>query len=88
MEVRVPKQLHMPIQILWFYQDELLIIVLMYLAGVLFGGWFWLGLVIGPVIYIRVSRSKPRGYLKHKLIELGFFKLKYYPCSYIREFRE
>jgi len=88
MEVRVPKELHMPIQILWFYQDELVVIVAMYLVGVLFDGWFWLGLLIGPTFYIRYKRKKPRGYLTHKLIELGFISLERYPCSYIREFKE
>jgi len=85
---RVPRTLHEPIQILWFYQDELMVIVVCYLFGMVIGGLTWLMLIIGPMLYIRMKRRNPRGFLTHFLIDNGILKLVLYPNNYINEYNE
>lgn len=85
---RVPQTLHEPVQILWFYQDEVMVITMCYLAGMVIGGFAWLSLIIGPYVYVHVKRKNPRGFLSHFLIDIGVLKLDLYPNNFIREFNE
>ena len=86
--VRVPQYMHMPMQLLWFDTEEITIIVVCYIFGVVFGGYAWLFLFIGPVFYIQVKRRKPRGFLVHQLYRFGFAHLKGYPEPQALQFYE
>jgi hypothetical protein len=87
-KVRVPQYLHLPLQILWFDTEEVSVIIVSYLIGLLFGGLSWLLLVLLPCLYIWIKRQQPRGYLVHTLHRLGFAKLTGYPGPQAREFYE
>lgn len=88
MKVRVPQELHLPLQILWFYQDEMMVIIASYVLGMVVGGWFWLSVILGPTLYIRIKRNKPRGFLAHTLFNVGLIQLEGYPSNYYREYHE
>jgi hypothetical protein len=49
-KVRVPQYLHLPLQILWFDTEEVSVIIVSYLIGLLFGGLAWLLLVLLPCL--------------------------------------
>ena len=85
---KIPNKLHEPVQILWFYQDEVIVIALCYMTAIIAGGLAWFLLLFGPYLYIRIRRNNPRGYLEHQLISWGILKLKHYPSPFIREFWE
>lgn len=87
-KIRVPQYLHLPLQILWFDSEEVAIIIICYLFGLIFGGYAWLTPVLGPCLYIYVKRRNPRGYLIHTCYRLGFADLKGYPGYQAREFYE
>lgn len=86
--VRVPQYMHMPMQFLWFDTEEMSIIIVCYIFGVVFGGYGWLFLLLGPVCYIQLKRRKPRGFLLHQLYRLGFATLKGYPEPHANIFYE
>ena len=88
MEVRVPQQLHLPLQILWFYQDEVMVIIASYVIAMIAGGWFWLTLIVAPFAYIKLKRNKPRGFLVHTLYKQGLIRFDGYPTIFYREYRE
>ncbi len=87
-KIRVPQYLHLPLQVLWFDTEELMVIVVLYVFGLVFGGWAWLLLILGPYGYIQVKRNKPRGFLRHQLYSLGFYRLDGYPSAHVNEFHE
>lgn len=87
-KVRVPQYLHLSMQLLWFDTEELASIFFFYIFAVLFGGWAWLLLIVGPFIFIQIKRCKPRGYLLHFLYSIGFIKLKGYPGPHATKFHE
>jgi hypothetical protein len=87
-KVRVPQYLHLPLQILWFDTEEISVIVIFYLMAIIFGGFAWLFVVLGPCCYINIKNKQPRGYLLHTLYRLGFAQLKGYPGPQAKEFYE
>jgi len=86
--VRVPQYMHLPLQFLWFDTEELSVIVCCYIFGVVFGGYAWGFVVLGPFAYIQVKRRKPRGFLMHQLYRSGFATLKGYPGPQAFRFHE
>lgn len=86
--IKVPQYMHMPLQILWFDTGEIMVIMVLYVFGLIFGGWAWLSVIIGPYLYIQVKRRKPRGFLRHLLYQLGFYRLDGYPSPHTNEFYE
>lgn len=88
MQERMPQYLHLPIQILWFDTNEIFIILIGYLTGLVFGGWAWLALVILPSIYIPYKRKQDRGFLPHQFYKSGFIELKGYPPPTAEKFHE
>ena len=87
-KVKVPQYMHLPLQILWFDIEELMVIMVLYVVGLVFGGWAWVSLIIGPYFYIQVKRRKPRGFLRHFLYQLGIYRLDGYPSPHTNEFHE
>ncbi len=88
MKERMAAYLHKPLQILWFDANELMVIVLGYLAAMSFGGLAWLLMIIVPSILIPFNRKKPRGYLLHLVYRMGFSKLQGYPLPTANKFEE
>lgn len=86
--MRLPQYLHMPVQIIWFESDEIMVILFGYLIGNLFGGWAWAAIAVLPWPYIIAKKKNPRGYLKHLLYMLGFLKIDGYPIYFSQEFNE
>ncbi len=87
-KAKVPQYLHLPVQVLWFDMEEVMVITLLYVVAVIFGGWTWLALFVGPFYYMQVKRRKPRGFLRHFLYQVGIYQLDGYPPPYSRRFYE
>ena len=87
-KLRVPRTLHEPVQILWFHQDELMVIVVCYIFAMILGGVTWLGMIVFPMIFMNLKRNNPRGYLTHVLVDYGVLQLDLYPDNFIDEFHE
>lgn len=84
----MPQALHKPFQVLWFETDDLAIIAIAYSLCLMFGGWFWLVLVVAPVVYMKVKKAYPRGFLKHSLYGIGLMNFKFYPSYFHKKFFE
>ncbi|MEJ2743454.1 MAG: type IV conjugative transfer system protein TraL [Gammaproteobacteria bacterium] len=84
----MPQYMHLSTQLLWFDQEELSIILCCYLMGLVFGGWAWSLLIIGPIVYIPIKRRQPRGFLLHLLYRVGLAQLKGYPGPEAKVFFE
>lgn len=88
-EVRLPQYTHLPAQFLWFDTEELAVIILFYLMALVFGGYFfWANVVVGPFLYMRIKRNKPRGFLRHMIYAAGFASMKGYPLHFSNRFSE
>lgn len=88
MKERMPQYLHLPLQILWFDVEELMVIVVLYVMSLVFGGFMWFGLVIGPYLFMQAKRKYQRGFLRHLLYQGGIYTLEGYPGPYDNEFYE
>ncbi len=89
MKVRIPKYLHLPLQILWFDLEDIGVIFAMYFFWLLVDHWICLVLlVVVPWAFKNVKGKMPRGYLKHLAFRLGFWKSKNYPPSSVTVFHE
>jgi hypothetical protein len=87
-ETRFPQYLSSPLQVFWFEADELAIVLIAFMIGSIFKGWFWLLLVIGPFCYTRYKLKYPRGFLKHSLFLSGLKDFAGYPTRFQKEFLE
>ncbi|WP_339145180.1 hypothetical protein [Pseudoalteromonas galatheae] len=88
MKERMPRYIHKPLQILWFDVNEVVILVIFYLAAMTFGGLMWLTLIIGPALIIPYKRKQPRGFFQHAMYLLGYAKLWGYPLPVSKKFKE
>lgn len=86
--VRFPQYLSSPIQVLWWEADELGVIFVCFTLAMIFGGPFWALLILGPMIYSRMKKKYPRGFLKHVLYFTGIRDLSPYPGPYVNRFFE
>lgn len=84
----MPRYIHKPLQILWFDVNEVIIIVMFYLASMTFGGLMWLLLIVGPALFIPYKRKQSRGYFQHLLYKAGFVQLTGYPLPITSKFKE
>ncbi len=85
---KFPQYLSAPYQIVWFESDDIGIVFLFFLLAMMFGGWFWLALFVGPACYMRFKFKYTRGFLRHLLYFTGLLKLKGYPDFFIKEYVE
>jgi len=83
-----PQYLSAPFQILWYESDELALFMFFLMLALIYGGLFWLFLLVGPYIYSRFKRQKPRGFLCHLLYMAGLVRMKNYPSYFQKEFIE
>ena len=88
--VQFPQYLSKPYQVLWFEPDDIaLIIAAAMIFGVRIGGWMGWGLVIAtPVLYSRLKRNYPRGFIKHIGYFLGFIPFRGCPSYFQTKFFE
>ena len=87
--VRVPRYLHLPVQILWFDMEDIAIIIVSYTLWLLLDSWMLIWMVVlVPWLFRSMKADKPRGYLRHILYAYGFQKLKRYPPPQTLEFNE
>jgi len=75
-------------QVLWFESDEIGIILICFMLGAIFKGWFWLLVIVGPYFYSRSKLKYPRGFLKHVLYLSGIKDLHSYPSTFEKAFYE
>jgi hypothetical protein len=87
-EVRVLKHLHEPLQILWFDTVEIGIIIIFYLLAILFEGFAYLLLLVGPYWFISEKRVSERGFASHIAYEFGLMRIKGYPDPSAKIFHE
>ena len=84
-----PQYLSKPYQVLWFEPDDMII---MYASAVLFGflvgGAAWFIVPVAPVMYGRIKKKYPRGFVKHIGYFLGIITFKGYPGYFHQKFRE
>ena len=87
-EKRFPQYLSAPYQVLWFESDDIGITTLLFILAMMFGGWFWLIMIVGPIVYMKVKFKYTRGFLKHLLYFTGMFTMNGYPSFFEKEFTE
>lgn len=86
---RVPRYLHLPIQILWFDMEDIGVILASYAVWLVLDSWLALPLVVlVPWLFMSLKADKPRGFLGHALYGLGIHRLTLYPPPDIEEFHE
>ena len=86
---RVPRYLHLPVQILWFDPEDIAIGFVMYVFALTIDRWFmWPLVVLVPYAFMRLKAGKPRGFLRHLLYVYGFQKLDGYPLPTVTKFEE
>jgi type IV conjugative transfer system protein TraL len=85
---RFPQYLHRPYQVLWFETDDMGIISLCFILAIIFGGLFWVGLIVIPFLYMKFKKTYPRGYLRHLMYFMGIIRFKKYPDFFVKEFVE
>ena len=86
---RVPRYLHLPVQILWFDMEDIGLILVTYVAWLLVDVmWLLPMVVLVPWLFRTMKAEKPRGVLRHLLYSYGFQKLDMYPSPHTREYEE
>lgn len=88
MNKRFPQYLTSPFQVLWFETDQLAAILLFLVLGLVFGGFWWIAVFVGPWFYGKMKAKYPRGFLRHLLYFAGITTMKGYPIYFEKEFTE
>jgi len=73
---------------LWWEQDEVVVIMLTLSLALFVGGYTWYALLIGPFTYSRFKKNYPKGFLKHLLYYMGLLKFEGYPTAFEKHFIE
>lgn len=86
---RFPQRLNTPIKIFFIEYDVFVI------SGVCVGlfifthKFIWVLLAFAiPIVFARIQKGKPRGYVRHILYMLGLTRLKGYPMSFEKRFHD
>jgi len=89
LRARVPRYLHLPLQILWFDLEDIAVIVGCYALWLVVDQWWMLfGVVLGPWAFKSYKAERPRGIVQHTLVRLGVQRLHRYPPPHIECFAE
>ena len=84
-----PQYMSSPTQVLWWEVDQLAIAALSFTAALLQGGILtWILFVVVQILYARIKRNRPRGFLQHLIYMFGLSKLNEYPEYFQQEFNE
>ena len=83
-----PQYLSAPLQVLWFEADELAVMIIFFTISSLYGGWFWLSLILGPFFYLRIKKNYPKSFIKHLLYFAGLKTPRNYPSFFEKLFLE
>lgn len=84
-----PQYMSAPTQVLWWEVDQLVIAALSFTAALLQGGMLtWVIFVISQILYARVKKNRPRGFLQHVTYMFGLSRLNNYPEYFQQEFHE
>lgn len=85
---RFPQYLSSPMQVLFWESDEVAIILTLLATAIVFGGVFWIVMLLGSFLYSRIKKKYPKGFLKHVIYFSGMKDLKHYPSAFQSEFTE
>jgi len=86
---RVPRYLHLPLQVLWFDTEDIAVILVCYVMWMVVSSWLIVPFVVlAPFLFMKIKATRPRGFLRHKLYRAGFSQLRGYPPPHARRFRE
>ena len=89
MRARIPRYLHLPIQLLWFDIEDIGLLFCLYaLYLIVDSPWMLLLLLVVPYAFKVIKAEQPRGFLRHALYRYGFARLRGYPSPQIRVFCE
>lgn len=89
MKARVPRYLHLPIQILWFDVEDIAITLVAYMFWLIIDSIWILPMVgLAPYFFMKMKATKPRGWMRHMLYRSGFVKLKGYPPPLTTKYEE
>jgi len=84
-----PQYLHRPFQFLWFESDELSVVIIFATVALILDSKLWWGIAVAvPMLYMRLKKSYPRGFLKHSLYALGVVQFRSYPDAAVTEYLE
>jgi hypothetical protein len=89
MWARVPRYLHLPVQILWFDMEDIGMIIVCYTLAMIIDSWYAAPFVIlVPYLFRTAKADKPRGYVRHILYANGLQSMRRYPSPQKRVFFE
>lgn len=89
MRARVPRYLHLPVQILWFDMEDVGVAGASYALWLALDSWLALPIVVlVPLLFMKVKAGKPRGFLRHLLYRYGFTKMDLYPPPNVTAYHE
>jgi hypothetical protein len=88
-EITLPRNLHKPMQILWFDMNEVYVIVFFYLVSMI-ASQFVVYLISPPLAYLFIAeyRNSNRGFLYQIGYNLGLINFKGYPEALSKNFSE
>lgn len=86
--MRIPQNLHKPIQVLWWDADEFSILFIFLVGALIFWWGFFIPMIVVPHLYGRVKKRYPRGFLRHSLYFAGIRDFNIYPSYLEKEFSE
>jgi type IV conjugative transfer system protein TraL len=88
MQKKFPQYLTSPLQVLFFEVDEIAIMFIALLIGLVLEGWTYFLIIVLPTVYSRLKKNYPRGFLKHILYFVGLTNMVGYPSFFEKEFIE
>ena len=85
---KFPRYLSSMLQVLWWEQDELILIISLIYYAAIFSKLFWILVPTVPFYYIRAKRRNAKGFLKHLLYRWGIARFDGYPTYFQKYFVE
>ncbi len=85
---KFPAYLHQPFQILVFEMDEFGMFLITLIFALVWGGIFYLFIVVVPYGYSKTKKKYPRGFIRHLSYFAGLSKMDGYPTYFEKEFKE
>lgn len=84
-----PAHLGAPLQVLFWETDDLLLMMMAFILAMVTDEWYcYASIFFVPMLYGRLKRNRPKGFLRHLLYYSGFLTMKGYPIYFDRDFRE